>query len=163
AVVLRRATRRDCEPPRLPDCLHALREALPDLHVRELRVVHARAPHRLFIDIEPERRDQMQPCAGVGAHADAVAGVRRDLRLLEDAVKHRGVSVNYPPMLPASLSLDFCSLKLDSPIVLLSGCVGFGEEYTRVEGFTNRDAGAIVLKGATREPRLGNAPHRVYE
>lgn len=63
----------------------------------------------------------------------------------------------------ASLALDFCGLKLDSPIVLLSGCVGFGEEYTRVEGFSNRDAGAIVLKGTTREPRLGNPPHRVYE
>ena len=25
------------------------------------------------------------------------------------------------------LSVDFCGLKLDSPIVLLSGCVGFGE------------------------------------
>ncbi len=62
-----------------------------------------------------------------------------------------------------SLALDFCGLKLDSPIVLLSGCVGFGEEYTRVEGFSNRDAGGIVLKGTTREPRLGNPPHRVYE
>jgi dihydroorotate dehydrogenase (NAD+) catalytic subunit len=47
--------------------------------------------------------------------------------------------------------------------VLLSGCVGFGEEYTRVEGFSNRDAGAVVLKGTTLNPRLGNAPHRVYE
>ncbi len=65
--------------------------------------------------------------------------------------------------LPASLSLDYCGLSLTSPIVLLSGCVGFGEEYTRVAGFTNRDAGAIVLKGTTREPRLGNAPHRIYE
>src|SRR5215467_6922837 len=63
----------------------------------------------------------------------------------------------------ASLSIDFCGLKLDSPIVLLSGCVGFGEEYTRIEGFSNRDAGAVVLKGTTREPRLGNPPHRVYE
>lgn len=61
------------------------------------------------------------------------------------------------------LSLDFCGLKFDSPIVLLSGCVGFGEEYTRIEGFSNRDAGAIVLKGTTREARLGNPPHRVYE
>ncbi len=61
------------------------------------------------------------------------------------------------------LSLAFCGLKFDSPIVLLSGCVGFGEEYTRVEGFSNKDAGAIVLKGTTREPRLGNPPHRVYE
>jgi dihydroorotate dehydrogenase (NAD+) catalytic subunit len=65
--------------------------------------------------------------------------------------------------MPASLALNFCGLELDSPIVLLSGCVGFGEEYTRVEGFSNRDAGAIVLKGTTREPRLGNPPHRVYE
>jgi len=47
--------------------------------------------------------------------------------------------------------------------VLLSGCVGFGEEYTRVQGFSNRDAGAIVLKGTTLEPRLGNSPHRIAE
>ena len=61
------------------------------------------------------------------------------------------------------LHVDLCGLQLSSPIVLLSGCVGFGEEYTRVEGFSNRDAGAIVLKGTTREPRLGNKPHRVCE
>ena len=65
--------------------------------------------------------------------------------------------------LPNLLHVDFCGLSLDSPIVLLSGCVGFGEEYTRIEGFSNRDVGAIVLKGTTREPRLGNAPHRVCE
>ena len=47
--------------------------------------------------------------------------------------------------------------------MLLSGCVGFGEEYTRVAGFSNRDAGAIVLKGTTGKPRLGNPPHRVTE
>jgi dihydroorotate dehydrogenase (NAD+) catalytic subunit len=62
-----------------------------------------------------------------------------------------------------TLAVDFCGLRLASPIVLLSGCVGFGEEYTRVEGFSNRDVGAIVLKGTTREPRLGNPAHRVYE
>jgi len=61
------------------------------------------------------------------------------------------------------LQNDFCGLTLDSPIVLLSGCVGFGEEYTRIEGFSNRDVGAVVLKGTTLEPRLGNPPHRVYE
>jgi dihydroorotate dehydrogenase (NAD+) catalytic subunit len=65
--------------------------------------------------------------------------------------------------LPASLALKFCGMQFDSPIVLLSGCVGFGEEYTRVEGYSNRDAGGICLKGTTLEPRLGNAPHRVYE
>ena len=61
------------------------------------------------------------------------------------------------------LALKFCGLNFASPIVLLSGCVGFGEEYTRIEGFSNRDAGAIVLKGTTGKPRLGNPPHRVYE
>ena len=61
------------------------------------------------------------------------------------------------------LAVDFCGLKLDSPLVLLSGCVGFGEEYTRIKGFSNRDVGAICLKGTTLEPRLGNQPHRVYE
>src|ERR1700683_3603788 len=61
------------------------------------------------------------------------------------------------------LALKFCGLNFASPIVLLSGCVGFGEEYTRIEGFSNRDAGAIVLKGTTGKARLGNPPHRVYE
>jgi dihydroorotate dehydrogenase (NAD+) catalytic subunit len=62
-----------------------------------------------------------------------------------------------------SLATRFAGLDLASPIVLLSGCVGFGEEYTRVAGFSNRDVGAIVLKGTTGEPRLGNEPHRIYE
>lgn len=61
------------------------------------------------------------------------------------------------------LRVELCGLELASPIVLLSGCVGFGEEYTRVEGFSNRDAGAVVLKGTTLDPRLGNPPHRVFE
>lgn len=61
------------------------------------------------------------------------------------------------------LRSSFCGLDFATPLVLLSGCVGFGEEYTRVEGFSNRDAGGIVLKGTTGTPRLGNVPHRVYE
>ncbi len=61
------------------------------------------------------------------------------------------------------LETDFCGLTLSSPIVLLSGCVGFGEEYTRIQGFSNSDVGAIILKGTTKEPRLGNKPHRVWE
>ncbi|MDH5304822.1 MAG: dihydroorotate dehydrogenase [Gammaproteobacteria bacterium] len=62
-----------------------------------------------------------------------------------------------------SLHVDFCGLSLNSPLVLLSGCVGFGEEYTRVNGFSNADVGAVVLKGTTLEPRLGNPAPRVYE
>jgi len=64
---------------------------------------------------------------------------------------------------PPSLATRFCGLDFASPLVLLSGCVGFGEEYTRVAGFSNRDVGAICLKGTTGEPRLGNPPHRLYE
>jgi dihydroorotate dehydrogenase (NAD+) catalytic subunit len=61
------------------------------------------------------------------------------------------------------LASEFCGMQFDTPIVLLSGCVGFGEEYTRVKGFSNRDVGAVCLKGTTLEPRLGNQPHRVME
>ena len=73
--------------------------------------------------------------------------------------------MNAPP--PAErrspLATELCGIPMSSPIVLLSGCVGFGEEYTRVEGYSNADVGAVVLKGTTGEARLGNPPHRVYE
>ncbi len=61
------------------------------------------------------------------------------------------------------LQTELCGISMASPIVLLSGCVGFGEEYTRVEGFSNSDVGAVVLKGTTGDMRLGNPPHRVCE
>lgn len=61
------------------------------------------------------------------------------------------------------LSVDFCGLSLQTPLVLLSGCVGFGDEYTRVEGFSHDEVGAVCLKGTTLEPRLGNPPHRLAE
>ncbi|MBI1195661.1 MAG: dihydroorotate dehydrogenase [Gammaproteobacteria bacterium] len=50
-----------------------------------------------------------------------------------------------------------------TPLVLLSGCVGFGDEYTRIEGFTHASVGAVCLKGTTGSARLGNRPHRVAE
>ena len=61
------------------------------------------------------------------------------------------------------LALNFCGLDFASPLVLLSGCVGFGEEYTRVQGFSNHDCGAVCLKGTTGTMRLGNHSHRIYE
>jgi dihydroorotate dehydrogenase (NAD+) catalytic subunit len=62
-----------------------------------------------------------------------------------------------------NLKTNFCGLELNSPLVLLSGCVGFGQEYTRIDGFSNAEVGAVCLKGTTLEPRLGNQPHRVIE
>jgi dihydroorotate dehydrogenase (NAD+) catalytic subunit len=61
------------------------------------------------------------------------------------------------------LATDLCGLRFNTPLVLLSGCVGFGEEYTRVAGFSHSDVGAVCLKGTTLQPRLGNAPHRIAE
>ena len=61
------------------------------------------------------------------------------------------------------LQLNFCGMEFATPLVLLSGCVGFGEEYTRVQGFSHAEVGAVCLKGTTLAPRLGNPPHRVVE
>ncbi len=65
--------------------------------------------------------------------------------------------------LDSRLKVSFCGIELNSPVILLSGCVGFGEEYTRIKGFSNRDAGAICLKGTTGTARLGNPSHRLAE
>ncbi len=63
----------------------------------------------------------------------------------------------------STISTEFLGLELVSPIILLSGCVGFGDEYSRLEGFSNKHVGGVILKGTTLEPRLGNTPHRVIE
>ena len=61
------------------------------------------------------------------------------------------------------LTSEFCGLTFQTPLVLLSGCVGFGQEYTRVVGYSNQEVGAICLKGTTLDNRLGNPAHRIYE
>ena len=61
------------------------------------------------------------------------------------------------------LECSWRGLVFKTPVVLLSGCVGFGEEYTRIEGFSLDQVGAVCLKGTTLLPRLGNAPHRLWE
>ena len=66
-------------------------------------------------------------------------------------------------MTSEALHTEFCGISMVSPIVLLSGCVGFGEEYTRIEGYSNSDVGAVVLKGTTGDARLGNPAPRVFE
>ncbi|WP_006786164.1 dihydroorotate dehydrogenase [Thiorhodospira sibirica] len=61
------------------------------------------------------------------------------------------------------LAIRFCGLSFATPLVLLSGCVGFAEEYTRVAGFSHRQTGAVCLKGTTGQARLGNPAHRICE
>ncbi len=66
-------------------------------------------------------------------------------------------------MLHPKLASYFCGMRFQTPVVLLSGCVGFGQEYTRVDGFSHQDIGAVCLKGTTLNARPGNPTHRVYE
>ena len=61
------------------------------------------------------------------------------------------------------LSVDFAGLRLGNPLVAASGTFGWGDEFERIEGFSNGLLGAIVLKSATLEPRLGNPTPRVVE
>src|SRR5271155_3392671 len=98
----------------------------------------------------------MQVCRRPGFEACAIMPA---MATVEPALGAAGVAAADA----ALLAFKFCGLDFASPIVLLSGCVGFGEEYTRIEGFSNRDAGAIVLKGTTGKARLGNPAHRVAE
>jgi len=61
------------------------------------------------------------------------------------------------------LSVEIAGLKLAKPTCMLSGNAGFGTEYTRVSCFSNRDSGAVFLKGTTMEETIGNAMARVGE
>ncbi|MGB1701631.1 MAG: dihydroorotate dehydrogenase, partial [Cycloclasticus sp.] len=56
-------------------------------------------------------------------------------------------------MLHPKLASYFCGMRFQTPVVLLSGCVGFGQEYTRVDGFSHQDIGAVCLKGTTLNAR----------
>ena len=62
-----------------------------------------------------------------------------------------------------TIAIEFCGIKFKTPLVLLSGCVGWGREYTRVHGFSYDEVGAVCLKGTTLKPRDGNQPHRIAE
>jgi hypothetical protein len=58
------------------------------VHGRELVVVEPGAAHRLAVQAEAERLDQVQLAAGVGRQPDQVAGVRRDLGFEDHEVEH---------------------------------------------------------------------------
>lgn len=62
-----------------------------------------------------------------------------------------------------SLAVKVGELTLKSPLVIVSGVFGYGEEFQRIEGFNPEDVGAVVLKGITREPWPGNPPPRIVE
>ena len=61
------------------------------------------------------------------------------------------------------LSVNLCGIQCQSPVAMASGNAGYGIEYQSVSGFSNKDVGAVFLKGTTLAPKLGNKPERVME
>lgn len=57
--------------------------------------------------------------------------------------------------------IDAGGLQLAAPVVLASGCAGYGDEWL---GLVDLNAvGAVVLKGVSFEPWAGNPPPRIAE
>ena len=61
------------------------------------------------------------------------------------------------------LEVDVAGIRMRNPIMIASGVFGFGEDYVNIEGFSNDEIGAIILKGTTLHPREGNPPPRLVE
>lgn len=59
------------------------------------------------------------------------------------------------------LSVSLGKIKLKNPVIVASGTFGFGEEY---EDFFNlNELGAIIPKGISLKPMIGNCPPRIFE
>ncbi|MGH7545004.1 MAG: dihydroorotate dehydrogenase [Gemmatimonadota bacterium] len=59
------------------------------------------------------------------------------------------------------LSQTVFGVRFQNPVLLASGCCGYGEEYAGLIPLD--DLGGLVTKAVTPEPRLGNPPPRVTE
>ncbi len=59
------------------------------------------------------------------------------------------------------LSVDIGGLKIKNPIMTASGTFGYGEEYAPFIDLN--DLGAIIVKGLSLNPRMGNPPPRIIE
>lgn len=59
------------------------------------------------------------------------------------------------------LSVNFCGLKMDNPIVPASGTFGFGNEFK--DFYDINILGSFSFKGTTKEPRFGNPTPRIAE
>src|SRR5690625_1586541 len=59
------------------------------------------------------------------------------------------------------LSVSIPGLHLKNPIMPASGCFGFGREYSQFYDLSK--LGAVIMKAATGEERLGNPTPRVAE
>ncbi|MEW6368654.1 MAG: dihydroorotate dehydrogenase [Acidobacteriota bacterium] len=59
------------------------------------------------------------------------------------------------------LEVSIGSLRLRNPVLLASGCVGYGEEIAQFVDLA--ELGGIVVKGLYMSPRVGNPPPRTWE
>ena len=60
-----------------------------------------------------------------------------------------------------SLAVEIAGLKLKNPVLPASGTYGYGREY--LPFYTPDQLGAVVTKGVSLEPWLGNPPPRICE
>jgi hypothetical protein len=60
---------------------------------RKLVVIEPRTPHTRLVERKTEWMHEVQRRAHVGAQADYIAGIRRDLWVKQDDVEHRAASV----------------------------------------------------------------------
>ncbi len=59
------------------------------------------------------------------------------------------------------MAVEIGKLKLKNPVMTASGTFGYGEEYAEYVDLNK--LGAIVVKGLSLKPRLGNPPPRIIE
>jgi len=59
------------------------------------------------------------------------------------------------------LTVDLAGIRLNSPVLLASGCSGYGAEV--LEHLDPALVGGIIIKSLTLEPRSGNPPPRLVE
>jgi dihydroorotate dehydrogenase (NAD+) catalytic subunit len=66
-------------------------------------------------------------------------------------------------MLPGGpdLSVTFCGIQLKNPVIAASGTFGYGVEFEDVVHLGK--LGALVVKGLSKEPMIGNPPPRLWE
>ena len=60
-----------------------------------------------------------------------------------------------------NLSVKIGKIKLKNPVIVASGTFGFGEEYQ--DFFNLNHLGAIIPKGISLKPMMGNPPPRIFE
>ena len=60
-----------------------------------------------------------------------------------------------------NLSVEIGRLRLRNPVMTASGTFGYGEEYAPYVNLSR--LGAIVVKGLSLKPRMGNPPSRIVE